>query len=149
MARSIFKTKDLQEIDSRIAALNPLAKPRFGTMTPAQMMCHMIDALRVSTGEVPARPKKTSLSNPVLRHLVMYYLPWPKGKAKTVPEMLLTKPADWDADMQRLRDLLADAAKRGEKASWAVHPAFGEITGKDYGTLIYRHFDHHLAQFGV
>src|SRR5687767_6605479 len=107
VARSIFKEKDLQVIDSRIAALNPLAKPSFGKMTPARMICHMIDALRVATGEVPARQKKTLMANPLLRSFIIYYLPWPKGKAETVPEMLMTKPADWDGDMKQLRDLLA------------------------------------------
>lgn len=34
-------------------------------------------------------------------------------------------------------------------ASWADHPAFGDINGKDYGVLLYRHFDHHLRQFGA
>lgn len=149
MARSVFKAKDLQEIDSRLAALNPAARPLFGEMTPARMICHMIDALRVSTGEVPARQKKTRMSHPLLRRFIIYYLPWPKGKAKTVPEMLITKPTDWDADLHHLRDLLAKTAKRGESASWATHPAFGKIDGKAYGTLIYRHFDHHLGQFGV
>jgi hypothetical protein len=48
-----------------------------------------------------------------------------------------------------LRHLLHAAAARGAAAEWATHPAFGAISGKDYGTLIYRHFDHHLRQFGV
>jgi hypothetical protein len=149
MARSIFKQKDRQEIDSRLAALNPAAPALFGKMNAARMICHMTDALEVATGAKPARAKKTFLSNPILRRVVIYYLPWPKGKAETVPEMLITKPSDWDADLARLRDLLHAAAARGASAHWAVHPAFGAISGKDYGTLIYRHFDHHLRQFGV
>ena len=149
MARSIFKQQDRQEIDSRLAALNPSATALFGKMNPARMICHMTDALEVATGTRPARQKKTFLANPLLRRVVIYYLPWPKGKAETVPEMLITKPSDWDADLARLRDLLHAAAARGASAQWATHPAFGAISGKDYGTLIYRHFDHHLRQFGV
>jgi hypothetical protein len=149
MARSIFKPKDLQEIDSRLAALNPSARPLFGKMNPARMICHMTDALQVATGAVPARPKKTFMANPIVRRIIIYHLPWPKGKAETIPEMLITKPADWDADLSRLRELLEAAGARGAAAKWATHPAFGDISGKDYGTLIYRHFDHHLGQFGV
>jgi len=149
MARSVFKQQDRQEIDSRLAALNPSAPALFGKMNPARMICHMIDALEVATGARPARPKKTFLANPLLRRFVIYYLPWPKGKAETVPEMLITKPTDWDADLARVRDLLQAAAARGASVEWPPHPAFGKISGKDYGTLIYRHFDHHLRQFGV
>lgn len=60
-----------------------------------------------------------------MRWLVIYVVPWPKGKAPTA------------------------AAARGPSGSWAEHPAFGNMSGKDYGALIYRHFNHHLTQFGV
>jgi hypothetical protein len=149
MARSIFRERDRQAIDQRLAALDPAARPRFGVMTPADMICHMKDAIEVATGAVPCRRRETALSNRLLRWLAIYYMPWPKGKVKTAPEMLRTKPANWDADLQRLREMLSATAARGVSASWAPHPAFGGISGTDYGVLIYRHFDHHLAQFGA
>lgn len=31
----------------------------------------------------------------------------------------------------------------------AVHPSFGRMRPKDWDVLQYRHFDHHLRQFGV
>ncbi|HEX6559122.1 MAG TPA: DUF1569 domain-containing protein, partial [Longimicrobiales bacterium] len=61
----------------------------------------------------------------------------------------VTRPAAWDADVQNLKELLREAAERGPNGQWAAHPAFGKLSGKDYGCLIYKHFNHHLTQFSV
>jgi hypothetical protein len=29
------------------------------------------------------------------------------------------------------------------------HPAFGRLSGRAWGALVYRHMDHHLRQFGL
>jgi hypothetical protein len=118
-------------------------------MTANQMICHLEDSMRCATGITPTQPRKTLMSNRILRWIIIYVLPWPKGKAKTVKEMLATKPGEFDADRRRLLSMLDEAGRRGTGASWAAHPAFGNLTGRDYGTLIHRHVDYHLRQFGV
>ena len=149
MPKTIYNPNARQEIIDRLNRLRPDSPRTFGKLTPDAMMCHMEDAVRVSTGEVPAGPRKTFLSNPIVRRFAIYWMPWPKGKVKTIPEMLATKPVDFNRDRERLIELVRQAGARGPNASWAVHPAFGDISGKDYGVLLYRHFDHHLRQFGV
>ena len=149
MAKTLFDATSRQEILDRISRLRPDSARQFGKMTPNEMMCHMEDSLKVATGQVPARQKKTFLSNPLVRHLIIHYVPWPKAKAETVPEMLATRPTDFERDRARLKEVVLKTSSRGPKAMWAVHPAFGAISGKDYGVLMYRHFDHHLGQFGV
>lgn len=149
MAATIFNAGDRARLDARIGRLAPDNRAQFGVMTPATMVCHLIDSLQVATGAVPAGAKHTFMANPVVRWLIIYLMPWPKAKAKTVPEMLRTKPSAWDADIARLRRELAAAAERGPHGQWAAHPAFGKLRGKDYGCLIHKHFDHHLGQFGV
>lgn len=113
------------------------------------MVCHLIDSLRIATGQTPSSMKNNFMSNPLLRWLIVYVIPWPKGKAKTVPEMLATQPAEFRADVSTLREQLNAAAQRGASGQWAPHPAFGRISGKMYGDLIHKHFDHHLSQFSV
>jgi hypothetical protein len=149
MARTIFNQGDAQELDTRLTKLRPDSQPQFGKMTAPEMVCHMKDSLEVATGVAPASSKDSIMSNPFVRWFIIYHLPWPKAKAQTVPEMLKTKPAEWESDLLQLRRLLHTTASRGASATWARHPAFGEISGRDYGTLIFRHFDHHLGQFGV
>src|SRR5687768_18257394 len=118
-------------------------------MSASRMICHLSDSVRVSTGEIPAEFKNGPLANAVVRWLLAYVVPFPKGKAETAPEMLVTQPADWRTDLLTAQKLLRAAAQRGANVTWARHPAFGDVSGKLYGVFIYKHFDHHLRQFGV
>jgi hypothetical protein len=149
MAKNIFQPATKQELLDRISRLRADNQRRFGKMTAPEMVCHLKDSLDVATGVTTAKSKDSAMANPLVRWLVLYVIPWPKGKAQTVPEMLVTRPGDWSSDLGRLQELLATAAARGSNASWGAHPAFGTMSGKLYARLIYKHFDHHLKQFGV
>jgi hypothetical protein len=113
------------------------------------MICHLSDSVRVSVGDLPAEFKKGPLATPIVRWVLAYVLPFPKDRAKTAPEMLTTQPSDWQRDLSTAREQLRAAAQRGPNGQWARHPAFGDISGKLHGVFIYKHFDHHLRQFGV
>ena len=149
MAKTIFNARDREALCERISRLRPDSARRWGKMTAPQMICHLNDSLEIATGRVPAQRVRTPLANPLLRWLIIYVVPWPKGRARTVPEMLATTPGNWDADVARLIAQLQAAGARGPRGEWAPHPGFGALSGKDYGVLIRRHFSYHLTQFGV
>ncbi len=149
MAKTIFNATARQQLLDRLARLTPDSQRRFGKMTPHQMLCHMQDAIRCAFGEIETRPMRTPLSIPPLRWFILYVMPWPKGRVQSVKEMLQTSPTEFEADRRRLAELIVQAAERGPNATWAPHPAFGDMSGKDYGVLLYRHSDHHFQQFGV
>ena len=149
MARTIFDSAQRDELLDRLNRLRPEAKAQWGKMTAPRMICHLSDSLRVASGEIPAAFKRTPLANPIVRWLMAYVVPFPKARAQTAPEMLLTQPADWQADLSTVGDRLRAAAQRGPHGKWAPHPAFGVMPGTLYGVFIYKHFDHHLRQFGV
>jgi hypothetical protein len=48
-----------------------------------------------------------------------------------------------------IKSLLERFAARDEIQEWPAHPAFGQLSRKDWGVLVYKHIDHHLRQFGV
>jgi hypothetical protein len=81
--------------------------------------------------------------------LVIHAVPWPKGKGKSPPEFLATRPTTWEADVGRLRDLVERFSARGPSAPWPANLAFGRISGRSWGVLEYKHLDHHLRQFGM
>lgn len=149
MARTIFNSVHCDELLERLERLRPDAKAQWGKLTPPRMICHLYDSLQVAAGEAPAQFKPGPLANPILRWLLAYVIPFPKEKAQTAPEMLLTQPAEWQADLSTLHEQLRAAAQRGPQGKWARHPAFGDVPGTLYGVFIYKHFDHHLRQFGV
>lgn len=113
------------------------------------MVAHLSCTLRASLGELEVAPPAGPLSRPPLNWLVIYLLPWPKGKAQSPPEFLGTPPANWDAAVAALRSLVEQCAARGPDAAWPPSRVFGRISGQAWGVLHRKHLDHHLRQFGV
>src|SRR5206468_6853230 len=72
-----------------------------------------------------------------------------KGKGRSPPEFLATRPTTWQADVTRLRDLIRRFGDRGPAAAWPPSRVFGRISGRSWGVLEHKHLDHHLRQFGV
>lgn len=135
-----------------MARLSPDAPAQFGKFNAPRMLCHLIDAYRNAIGENPTPMMKGGfLSNPLVRWLIIYVVPFPKEKAKTVASYLATQPAEWGADVARWNELLTRVVARGGEVSphWDSHPVFGVLRTKDWGALLYKHTDHHLRQFGV
>jgi hypothetical protein len=147
--KTLFDPSDRAALLARFDRLTPDSRPAWGKMNVGQMVCHVSDALRAALGDLPCAPKKSLLSNPVMRWLVIHHLPWPRG-VPTSPELLSTPPAaELESDKQEFRRLAEAFAARGAQGITAVHPAFGDISGKTWGALMHRHVDHHLRQFGV
>ncbi len=117
-------------------------------MTALQMVAHLSDSLRMASGELEVAPKRVPFRFSPLKELVLYVLPVPKG-VPTSPELIARKPGDWSVEVASLREELNGLVERGPEALAPVHPAFGRMSAKQWGVLIYRHMDHHLRQFGV
>jgi len=145
---SVWNTPDRARLLARLERLSPDRRRVWGSLTAPKMVTHLCDSLRATLGEVEVPQKTTPFRFPIVKQLVVYLLPWPKN-APTAPAYLATPPADWDADRSLLRALLVRVAARGPTAEWPPHPAFGRLSGRAWGVLIHRHFDHHLTQFGV
>jgi hypothetical protein len=113
------------------------------------MLAHLVDALKMTLGELAVPDRGPVLLRlPPLRHAIIYWLPFPKG-APTSPVLLARAATDWDGELRDLNELLARFAARRPDDAWPEHPAFGALDGRDWGTLVFRHMDHHLRQFGV
>ena len=111
------------------------------------MLCHLGDSMRVALGEIPAVARHSWLMRNVVKLVVIHsgFKP-PRGKVQTAPEMLTSKPASWEADLDACRQL---AARVASGAASAEHPGFGPLTPEEWGKLCWKHMDHHLRQFGV
>ena len=148
--KTFWNDADRHALGTRIAALSSDRQPLWGTMTAHQMVCHLTHSLQMATGDLPVAPKNLPLRFWPLKQLVIYVAPFPKN-APTAPELVITgTPNSWNADLTELRavcDLVA--ARSADALGWPPHPAFGRLTPRAWGVLIYRHMDHHLRQFGV
>jgi hypothetical protein len=118
-------------------------------MNAHRMVCHLIDALASSFAPSPQQPGAGILAQFPMKQLAIYWLPWPKGKLRSPPDLLMTQPTDWDRDLQQLRAVLERVAARGEGGDWPASEVFGRLTGRQWGALLRSHINHHLEQFGA
>ncbi len=147
--KTLFNETDRRAILERIERLMPRQAPEWGSMSAHRMVCHLGAALRFCLASECPRRARGPLAHPPLNWLVIYVLPWPKGKAQSPPEFLALKPTTWEADVGTLRDLIEQFGARRPTEAWPPSVAFGRMSGRAWGVLHYRHLDHHFRQFGV
>lgn len=145
--KSIWKASTRDELRARLARLTPESKAQWGRLTAPQMVAHLADCSRMTLGDLPVAPKRLPIRYPPLKQLIIYCLPFPKG-APTAPELIRRVPGDWMHEVHAAGALLEQIASPPDGPR-PEHPAFGRLSEQAWGVLVYRHYDHHLRQFGV
>ena len=145
--RTLLSNADRSIIVQRLRSVRPDARPAWGSLDAPRMLCHIADQMRVAVGDIPTRPVHSFVSRTLVKFLVVNTgVQPPRGRIKTAPEMLTSRPTAWDADLAACVDL---AERVGLGTASAVHPAFGPLTPQEWGRLCWKHLDHHLVQFGA
>ncbi|MGZ3867281.1 MAG: DUF1569 domain-containing protein [Bacteroidia bacterium] len=151
-----MKTVNQQEVKmellGRIKKISPASLALWGKMNAHQVICHLTDQLRDLEGERPVKYR----GNPVLKFIVRPLLSrienWPKAIFPAAPDYDQlkngTRPTDFETDKQKLLQMFAEL-DMSEAKKLPLHPAFGKLTNEQYARIVYKHFDHHLKQFGV
>jgi hypothetical protein len=148
--KSVWDAEAARELRERVGRLSAERRAAWGRMSAAQVVCHLADSLKMALGELQVAPKNLPIRYPPLKQVIIYLAPFPKN-APTAPDLVARPPRAWDEDVRDLRSLLDRVSARGTdaQATWPAHPAFGRLSRRAWGVLIYRHVDHHLRQFGV
>jgi hypothetical protein len=147
--RTIWQDDTRRELQGRLATLTPDRRAQWGKMSAPEMVCHLSESMKMAIGDLPCAAKNSPLRHAPLKQIIVYFAPWPKG-VPTAPELLARVPASWSSDLLELNALVDRVAERRNDAStWPEHPAFGKLSTRAWGRLVYRHIDHHLRQFGA
>ncbi|HEX4844827.1 MAG TPA: DUF1569 domain-containing protein [Geothrix sp.] len=148
--QSLFNPADRESLSHRLAALEPSAQRQWGKMDPAQMLKHCAIALGDLLGDRPVKQVFLGkLITPLIRGQIFGEKPF-RRNSPTDPIYVVSDPQDFEAERARLATLIDRVVQRGtSKTEGMVHPFFGRLSGDQWGRLIYKHFDHHLRQFGV
>lgn len=140
----------VDEVRSRIAALNPIDSRAWGNMTVAEMVCHLREAFTGAAGEQKWQQMLSAPLPPAMMKFMALKIPvqWPRN-IETVPELkqgTVVPPNNWDNDRAGLDDALVTflACKENHNR----HPIFGAMKPWDWMRWGYLHADHHLRQFG-
>ncbi|MGH9441579.1 MAG: hypothetical protein ACRD16_04850 [Thermoanaerobaculia bacterium] len=146
--KSLWNERNREGLLARLEKLGPDAKARWGKFTAPKMLAHVNDALRMASGQLPVRFKKTPLRFPIVKQLLVYFVPWPRG-APTAPELLRRGDrAQWDGEREAFPRILAAFAGTRRGSPLPAHPVFGRLSHRAWGRLAWRHVDHHFRQFG-
>jgi hypothetical protein len=137
-----------REISDRLSGLEPDSAARWGRMNAPQMVAHLTDQMSHCLGDTPCAPVPSMLRWPGIRYLTLYLLPWPRGRVKGPPDAFVTQPKSWPTDLANLIKMVERFGRADLGASWPDHALFGRMTGADWGFFCYKHFNHHLTQFG-
>jgi hypothetical protein len=151
--KTLSNPEDKQEILTRLAALTPASKRRWGRMTPNGMICHMNDSLKSTMGERELKAVKPPLPRRFMMFVALWApLRWPHG-IPTTPECDQkiggTQPVDFESDLAEFHALFERFTEHPRPFEWTPHPMFGPMNDKEWMRWGYRHMDHHLRQFGA
>jgi hypothetical protein len=148
--KTLWNDASRAAIAQRIDRLTPSTQPLWGRMNAGEMVTHCTHGMRMGLGEMETRPRQTIFRYWPLKHLFVYWIPFPK-KAPA-PREIVTRGkdvADWPFAVAQLHASLDQFSTRDRSGPWPVHPVFGRLDGRAWGALGWRHLDHHLRQFGV
>ena len=148
--QSLWNEVDRRNLLARLDKLAPSTKGEWGRMSAPQTIAHLADWFRMAIGAIRVESRNTPFRFSPLKQVVLYWLPFPRN-LPTAPELQKSEPGVWTEDTRELKDLVRRAVQKhaDKNAKWPEHPAFGPITGEQWGVLGYRHTDHHLKQFGL
>ena len=148
--QSLFDAPDRESLLTRLSNLQPGATRQWGKMSPAQMLAHCSIAMEAATGD---RPRKQQLIGKLLAWMVRSRIlgdqPFSRN-SPTDPTFVVKDEKDFDAEKRRLTGLVGRFCELGrENAARQTHSFLGGMTGDEWGTMMYKHIDHHLRQFGA
>lgn len=147
--RTFLDPADRSAIVGRLRNLHPDAPPRWGSLDAPRMVAHLTDQMRHTLSNRRLKPSRSPLRFPVVKQLALYVIPWPRGRIRGPAGAFVTVPSEWEADLGALAGLVDQFADLPVEREWPGHPFFGSMTKANWGRFCYRHFDHHLTQFGV
>lgn len=148
--KSIFNSKDNQEIITRINNLSPDSKAEWGKMTVDQMLSHCVAPIDLAFGTKPLKANfMMQLLGKMLKSKILNS-PEFKKNSPTAPSFIRTENYDFESTKSELIHKVEKFATEGHSSiKNQKHPFFGKMTYEEWDRLHYMHLDHHLKQFNV
>ena len=148
--KSLYNNETEQEILNRFNTLTPTSGRQWGKMEVDQMLAHCSATLEVATGEKnPPRIFIGRILAPLFKSTVLGDKPFSKN-GPTDKSFIITDRRNFSIERERLAELIKQFSEGGTgKCTTHPHSFLGKITAEEWGTLMYKHLDHHLKQFSA
>jgi hypothetical protein len=149
--KNLYEPAAVQQLKDRIARLRPDSQRQWGKMNVAQAVAHCSGPMEWAVGDsFPSRMFVGRILGPLVKSKVLKDES-PMGRnAPTAKSLVINDERDLEAERKRLCSLIDRFAAAGPKGCTThPHTFFGPMTPDEWATLMYKHLDHHLRQFGV
>jgi hypothetical protein len=148
--KSLFDQAYTAEFISRINQLTPQSKALWGKMDVAQMLAHCQTAFCTAFGsfELKFNPLLRFLFGKFLKKKVVNDTPF-KQNLPAFSEAKISDTRLFEWEKKKLIELITRFQLEGRSGVIENHAIFGKMTPADWDTLMIKHLDHHLRQFGV
>ena len=149
--KNLYEPATVEEVKERIARLGSGSQRQWGKMNAAQAVAHCSGPMEWAVGDsFPPRMFLGRILGPMVKSKVLYDEK-PMGRiAPTAKSLVVADERDLGAERMRLCALIDRFAADGPKGCTThPHTFFGRLTPEEWATLMYKHLDHHLRQFGV
>jgi hypothetical protein len=149
--KNLYEAATVGEVKERIARLGPGSERQWGKMNVAQAVAHCSGPMEWAVGDsFPPRMFLGRIFGPMVKSKVLRDEK-PMGRnAPTAKSLVVADERDFEMERKRLCILIDRFAGAGPTGCTThPHTFFGHLTPEEWATLMYKHLDHHLRQFGV
>jgi Protein of unknown function (DUF1569) len=149
--KNLFETGRAEEVKERMAQLRPDSERVWGKMNAAQALAHCSAAVEWAVGDrIPPRMFLGRIMGRIVKPMVLGNDEPMRRNSPTAKDLVVQDKRDLGTERERLRGLIDRFAAAGPKGCTThPHSFFGRLTPEEWATLMYKHLDHHLRQFGV
>jgi hypothetical protein len=149
--KNLFEKSKVEEVKERMARLRPDSERLWGEMNPAQALEHCSRGIELAVGDrIPPRLLLGRIIGRIVKPMALGNDEPMRRNSATVKELVVRDERDLGAERERLCGLIDRFAAAGpEGCTTHPHSFFGRLTPEEWATLMYKHLDHHLRQFGV
>jgi hypothetical protein len=148
--KTLFQKEAVDEIVNRINKLSANTQRQWGKMNVDQMLAHCSVGMQTATGEkILQSGLFLRLIGPLFKSQTTNNKLFRKD-SPTNPGFIIDSTEGFEKEKQTLIGLINKFHQGGEANCTAnTHAFFGKLTSTEWSSLMYKHLDHHLRQFGV
>lgn len=149
--KNLFEAARVGEVKQRIAQLRQDNQRLWGKMNAAQALEHCSRGMEMALGDkTPPRVFVGRIIGRMVKPKVMGNDEPLRRNSPTAKELVVQDERDLETERERLCGLIDRFAAGGPRGCTThPHSFFGRLTPEEWATLMYKHLDHHLRQFGV
>ena len=147
---NLYETGTVAQVKDRIAQLKPDSQRQWGKMGPAQALAHCSEAMYWAVGDVrPPRMFIGRLIGGLIKSKVLADSEPMRKNSPTAKSLVIADERNLAAEQTWLCGLIDRFAATGPSGCTThPHSFFGSLTPEEWASLMYKHLDHHLRQFG-